>query len=48
VVPCHNSMICPLVDAGGDGLQMWRVATQMLNKQYSGDDKGWPLSLEVG
>jgi hypothetical protein len=34
--PCHHyGMVCPLVAYGGDGLQTWRVATNVLSKQSS-------------
>jgi hypothetical protein len=37
-----------MVADGGDGLQIWRVATNILNKQSRTDDKGWTSSLGVG
>jgi hypothetical protein len=37
---CHQGMECPLVGDGGDGLQIWRVATNILNTQSRTDDKG--------
>jgi hypothetical protein len=30
--PCHHNMAHPGVADGGDGLQMWRVAANILNK----------------
>jgi hypothetical protein len=33
---------------GGDGLQIWRVAVNILNKQSLSADKGWYSSLGVG
>jgi hypothetical protein len=36
------------VEDGGDGLQIWRVDTNILNKQSRTADKGWPSSIEVG
>jgi len=33
---------------GGDGLQIWRVAANILNKQLQTTDKGWSSSLEIG
>jgi hypothetical protein len=33
---------------GGDGLQIWRVAANILNKQSRTADRGWPSSLGVG
>jgi hypothetical protein len=32
----------------GDGLQMWRVAANILNKQSRTADRGWPSSLGIG
>jgi hypothetical protein len=32
-VPCHHDVACPQVADGGDGIQMWRVAVNILNKQ---------------
>jgi hypothetical protein len=31
----------------GDGLQIWRVAANILNKQSQTTDEGWPSSLGV-
>jgi hypothetical protein len=31
-----------------DGLQLWRVAANILNKQLRTYDKGWSSSLRVG
>jgi len=31
---CHHSMAQPQVVDGGDGLQMWKVAVNMLNKHF--------------
>jgi hypothetical protein len=47
-VPCHHSMACPQVANGGNTLQVWRVAVNILNKQSRTADKGWPSSLGVG
>jgi len=47
VGPCHCGMVQPLVVDGGDGLQVWRVAVNVLNKQSWTVDKGWPSSLRV-
>jgi hypothetical protein len=38
----------PQVADGGDGLQIWRVAANILNKQSRTADKGWSSSLGVG
>jgi hypothetical protein len=32
-VPCHHGMVHPQVADGGDVLQIWRVAANILNKQ---------------
>jgi hypothetical protein len=47
-VPCHYGMARPQVADGGDGLQIRRVAANILNKQSRTADKGWSSSLEVG
>jgi hypothetical protein len=39
--PCHHSMERPQVAGGGDGLQVWRVAANILNKQSWTADKQW-------
>jgi hypothetical protein len=41
-------MAHPQVADGGDGLQIWRVAASILNKQSRTADKGWSFSLGVG
>jgi hypothetical protein len=38
--PCHHDMARPQVADGGDGLQIWRVAANILNKQSRTVDKG--------
>jgi hypothetical protein len=45
---CHHSMARPQVADGRDGLQIWRVAANVLNKQSLTVEKGWSFSLEVG
>jgi hypothetical protein len=40
-IPCHHGMVHPQVMDGGDGLQIWRVAANMLNKQSWAANKGW-------
>jgi len=35
------------VVGNGDGLHVWRVAVNILNKQSLTADKGWTVSLEV-
>jgi hypothetical protein len=47
-VPYHHGMARPQVAEGEDGLQIWRVAANILNKQSRAADKGWSSSLEVG
>jgi hypothetical protein len=32
-VACHQGMARPKITDGGDGLQIWRVAANILNKQ---------------
>jgi hypothetical protein len=46
-VPCHHGMARPQVADGGDGLQIWRVAANILNKQSRTADRGWSSSLGV-
>jgi hypothetical protein len=40
-VPCHYGMVRLQVADGGDGLQIWRVTANILNKQSRTADKGW-------
>jgi hypothetical protein len=47
-VPSHHGIACPQVVDGEDGLQIWRVAANILNKQSRTADKGWSFSLGVG
>jgi hypothetical protein len=47
VGPYHYSMVCLWVAGGGDGLQIWRVAANILNKVITAD-KGWSPSLGLG
>jgi hypothetical protein len=47
-VPCHHGMARPQVADGREGLQIWRVAVNILNKQSRTADKRWPSSLGVG
>jgi hypothetical protein len=46
--PCHHGMARPQVSDGGDALQLWREAANILNKQSRTADKGWSSSLGVG
>jgi hypothetical protein len=47
-VPCHHCMAPPQVADEGDGLQIWRAAANVLNKQSRTVDKGWSSSLTIG
>jgi hypothetical protein len=38
--PCHHSMARPRAADGRDGLQLWRLAANILNKQPRTNDKG--------
>jgi hypothetical protein len=38
----------PQVADGGDVLQIWRVAENIMNKQSRKAEKGWSSSLRVG
>jgi hypothetical protein len=46
--PCHHGMERPWVADGGDGLQIWRIAASVVNKQSWTSDKWWFSSLGVG
>jgi hypothetical protein len=48
LVPCHHGMARPHVTDGGDTLQFWKVAVNILNKQLRRAHKGWFSSLGVG
>jgi len=48
VGPCHHGTASPQVVDGGDGVQMWRVPANILNKQSRRDDEGWSSRLGVG
>jgi hypothetical protein len=41
-VPRHHGAACPQVVDGGDALQVWRVAANILNKHSLTADKEWP------
>jgi hypothetical protein len=47
-VPCHHGMARPQVADGGDELQIWRAAANILNKQSRTADKGLSSSLGAG
>jgi hypothetical protein len=46
-VPCHHGMVRPQ-GSDWDGLQIWRIAANILNKQSQTVDKGWSSSFGVG
>jgi hypothetical protein len=46
--PCHHSKARPWVADGWDGLQHWRLAANILNKQLWTNDKVWSSSWGVG
>jgi hypothetical protein len=48
VGPSHHCMARPRVAVGGDGVQVWRVAVNILNNQSWTADKGSSSSLRVG
>jgi hypothetical protein len=47
-VHCHHGVPRPQVADRGDGLQMWRAAANIMNKQSRTADSGWSSSLGVG
>jgi hypothetical protein len=47
-VACQHGMVRPQDADEGDGLQIWRVTANILNKQSQTVDKGWPSSLGLG
>jgi hypothetical protein len=44
-VPCHHATVRPQVAGGGDGLQIRRLAANILNEQSRTADKGCSASL---
>jgi hypothetical protein len=48
VGPCHRGMAHLPVADGGDGLQIWSVAADVLNKQSRTARKGWLPGLGLG
>jgi hypothetical protein len=44
-VPCHHGMARTQVADGGDGLQKWRVAANILNKPTRGGPPAWWLGV---
>jgi hypothetical protein len=47
LLACHYSMVRPQVADGGDIIQVWRVAENILNKQSRTAEKVWSSSLGV-
>jgi hypothetical protein len=41
-------MVRPRVAGGGNDLQIWKVAANVVNKQQWANDNGWSSSLKVG
>jgi hypothetical protein len=44
-VPCHHGTARPRFADGGDGLQIWRVTANILNKQSRIADRGVAIQL---
>jgi hypothetical protein len=40
-VPCNHGMMCPKFADRGQGLQIWKVSVNILNKQLQTANKGW-------
>jgi hypothetical protein len=47
-VPCHHGIARPQVAYRRDGLQIWRVAANILNKESRTADMEWASSFWVG
>jgi hypothetical protein len=47
-VPCHHGMARPQVAGGGDGLQIWRVAANILNISRGQPTMGGPPAWGLG
>jgi hypothetical protein len=45
---CHQDMARPQVADGGEGLQIRRVAANILNKQSRTNDRGGPPAWGLG
>jgi hypothetical protein len=45
---CHHSKARPRVADGRHGLQFWKLAANILNKQSRTNDKGYSSSLGLG
>jgi hypothetical protein len=48
VGPCHHGMACSVVVDVGDGLQIWTIEANILNKQSRTADKEWSSSVGGG
>jgi hypothetical protein len=48
LIPGHHGMALPQVADGEDGLQIWTVAANILNKQLRTAERGQSSSLGVG
>jgi hypothetical protein len=46
--PRHNGNARPRVTDGGGGVQVWRVAANILNDQSRAPDKEWSFGLGIG
>jgi hypothetical protein len=46
-VLCHHGMARPQVADGGDALQFWRAAANILNEQSLTADNGWSSGWRV-
>ena len=42
---CNHGVAYPQVADGGDGIQIWRVTANVLNKQLRTTNKGWSSSV---
>jgi hypothetical protein len=47
-VPRHHSVAHRQAGDGGDGLHIWSLAANILNKQSRTADSGWSSSLGLG
>jgi hypothetical protein len=47
-VPCLHGTARPRVAGRGDGLQIWRVVANILNKKSRTAYRGWHFSFGVG
>jgi len=43
----HHAMVHSRVEDGGDGLQKWKIAVNILNKKCRTADNRWSSSLRV-